>query len=33
MTVELIHFDVRSVTTGEDAQGEATVTARWGDSS
>ena len=33
MSVELIHFDVRSVTTGEDAQGEATVTARWGDSS
>ena len=31
MSVELIHFEVRSVTTGEDAQGEATVTARWGE--
>ena len=31
MSVELIHFDVRSVTMGEDAQGEATVTARWGE--
>ena len=31
MSVELIHFEVRSVTTGEDAQGEASVTARWGE--
>ncbi|WP_446831734.1 2-isopropylmalate synthase [Candidatus Foliamicus sp.] len=29
LSVELTHFEVRSVTTGEDAQGEATVTARW----